>query len=394
MRVEPWRFAAACAVRLAIAVTFARKVSSYGPEIPAAFGCQRLPTPPKYTINDSALFNPAAAWIAQAGWMAIARHDRCRYNIGNCDKNLLGEVEPVMMFLGNGSVPNPQLADNVQPWGFEWESFKVPLRTLNLLDSTPRFGADDYRPFAYQGQILVAHSLYWQGIDNVDEMSKTHMALSVLDWKNKVLVFHSMFPTATAEKNWGFIELGSDLLIIYKVLPRVVILQYSPASQPFKTLVKRSYLLSSQVLDNIAAKTGFVGRSHNSGHPVLYMHSDGLQYLLVLVHARREHRYWFHWAVLIDIHTFGITHMSLGPVLRWHDCRMQGFLPEALVVSSYHLYDSAYGSVLRTFFGEGDKYCCSTDIPIYNVNWLQINSTDSDEKKEKPTLSTIIASER
>ena len=129
-----------------------------------------------------------------------------------------------------------------------------------------------------------------------------------------------------------------------------------------------------------------VSRSvHNSGHPVMWQRNDGQAELLVLVHQRffgPEFSYSYlyaHWALRVDPRTWRVTHVSMGPILKWSDYHVRGFKFYAVIVGSYHLLAPEVTGrphdTLRVYFGEGDKYSCWEDYNPDQIRWLPLLPT-------------------
>ena len=175
------------------------------------------------------------------------------------------------------------------------------------------------------------------------------------------------------QKNWAYLEHEGELLVFPQFFPDVHVLRYSETSG---VVFRNGARLRPLMHRLIANATGLEPvHARNSGHPVLWDPTGEAAEMLILVHVRVNHYYYYHWAVRGDPRTGHLTHISRGPVLRWVDYHLRGYMVGALVVGSYHILPPAehgLGRRLRVFFGEGDKYSCLEDLPLDNIDWFKV----------------------
>ena len=134
-----------------------------------------------------------------------------------------------------------------------------------------------------------------------------------------------------------------------------------------------------------ATSLNMLRNAHNSGHPVKWWRARGRVELLTIVHQRfygPEYDYSYlyaHWVLRVDPRTWHVTHVSMGPILKWSDYQVRGFKYYAVVVGSFHLLDPKTTGMphttLRVYFGEGDKYSCWEDYNVDQIRWLPIAKT-------------------
>ena len=176
------------------------------------------------------------------------------------------------------------------------------------------------------------------------------------------------------EKNWAWAQDNSRLLLFYKVLPVTAI--YSLLNEEAEPVLHAVHTLQPSAHARLFAATGLNLSSHvhNSGHPVRWPVRQGQrgQYF-AMVHQRvasqHGHGNYTHWGVRIDRATMRVTAIS-SPVISAAQFKPTGFKGIALIVGSYHILPAGEaGLVLRLFFGLGDKFSCTEDIPLSQLRW-------------------------
>ena len=125
-----------------------------------------------------------------------------------------------------------------------------------------------------------------------------------------------------------------------------------------------------------------VTASRLSGHPCRWSH-EGMSELVFMLHVRTEgewHRY-ANWVVRLSAKTLKVTHISAGPVLNSDTFRVEGYVPGAVVVASYHIIKSSArdgcSDILRLFLGEGDAYSAVEDICMSDIAWWPVQANAS-----------------
>ena len=181
------------------------------------------------------------------------------------------------------------------------------------------------------------------------------------------------------DKNWGVIEHGQELYIIYTLLPCLTIFKLDQSQATGASMVYASCLK-----DNVSATLSEAVKLEMrdvriSGHPIWW--SQYPQTLLVLVHHNwRKHGGSKHWAVQLQFsqerNRFSIAAVSKEPVLNHeHYYLYNEAVENVIAVGSYHLS----GGHLRILYGDGDKYSAFADVDTATISWQRLNESSAAE---------------
>ncbi|BDA41016.1 hypothetical protein COCOBI_01-6710 [Coccomyxa sp. Obi] len=365
----------------------------------------RLPS--KYINGTQGPYNPAAIRLPNTGdWLAFFRIEEVWFGLSKFAKmgtNLEERMRshPLLVKMGNGTLPSTGAPAEVRMFDLD-EGY----RHLAKIEGAQVYKAADWRPFLWRNELYVGHWIaYMPG--------QERMAISKVDLQNGVMRLVHRFSTLSSctenslmpnqgvkqpgvltlldilsmgqarkkeefrrEKNWGFWEDNGKLYILYGILPCTVVLEFNP-DQPSQPSVRSRTCYVPEMLSILQA-SGLDMMSkqiHLSGNPVPWDIDRGSSHeeLFVMLHAKNPE--YVNWAVRMDRKTHSITHITAGPLLRNQDYRNEGFLKTALVVSSFHVLprDGEPGATLvRIFYGEGDRYGCWLDINTESIVWHKL----------------------
>lgn len=129
------------------------------PRLPYHLKCSRLPLPEYFSDGSRAIFNPAAVYHEDYGWVVVIRHDQVFWIDGYWNMN----TQPVVVSLGhNQSVPDKLRAQEAEIWAFDNATFSNVME----FEQADKFQAEDFRQEQLLDSVFVGIARY----------SKTHMS--------------------------------------------------------------------------------------------------------------------------------------------------------------------------------------------------------------------------
>ncbi|KAK9789384.1 hypothetical protein WJX73_006807 [Symbiochloris irregularis] len=322
--------------------------------------------------SPSGVFNPAAVFSPEHGWVMVFRWDRCHYD--HC--GVLHSQTTALVSLAGKEPSGPdmeQASENASEWRFSRATLQ-PLLTRNTANAAI---IADLRPFNFKGDVFIAHWMKfgWEGnivppqqhlqgcwVEYRGKFSCDYTGISRLNFDTRQLDVVHQFrqpligPTDKHQgvRDWAFIERGKNLFIIYSLLPCTAIFLYNPKTSKGATFHSG---FCYQQHSEIKNATGLVLQdAHFSGNPTRWTppNSTTQSEFIAMVHAHTNTSTYAHWAVRLDSDTLAVTHISSQPLIKAADYEKAGYKPDNLVVGSCHELILPSGKqVLRLLLGQG-----------------------------------------
>ncbi|KAK9841053.1 hypothetical protein WJX81_008184 [Elliptochloris bilobata] len=346
-------------------------------------------------------------------WVLLHTFDEVSFSLSEFARTgeNLAEVlntHPLLMKLGHGEAPAMRRSNYEDVAMLEYDGSYLEAA---LEAGGEWFKAGDWRPFAWKGQVWLAHWIIFapgeerMAISSLDETTgDVHLAHVLSPIPGPVEVAQRVDGRSGAEeaeslsavegssfareKNWGLAEDRSELLVFHALLPCTVVLAFDlnganvSAPGPSAHVASRTCFAGAAAAAATATGLDILHHPiHGSGNPVPWDIERGAEYreLLGMLHVKRGD--YAHWAVRIDCATRRVTHVSAGPVIKARDYRNEGFLDSALVVGSFHMLDrlgeEGPERVVRILYGEGDRFGCWLDVAADAIVWHALGEPDA-----------------
>lgn len=296
-------------------------------------------------------FNPGSIWLKDKIVLLAKAQEEVWYKARGKKRRLFLKGKPVIFVL--------QAVDlHAQA------SFPVP-NILNYPNLEDDFAIEDFRMFPWKEKLMVTHSLVKKQKSNeAINQAGVSSNLAVLSDDLKTLSCLGSpsldFETNQIEKNWVYAEVADSLYLFYSMNPYRVLRLVDENQLKFETVVNRE---TPEALRNPG---GFGTMVSFSVIPIDYDEKYWLQ-LIHQIDNRKNRRYYYHWATLVNKKTLLPEKITSQPVFSGTGAR--GRVPGYNYITSILRKDD----VLLVFAGEGDIYSTVTQIKLKKVEDLLIN---------------------
>ena len=279
------------------------------------------------------IINPSLVEHADAVW-GIARCEKYDQAERTADKSLNFTPTLAVMFRLNES-----LAITEEHYNVRFENFpSIPWRT------------EDYRLFAFQGQLFCTHTLWVQGYGIGMGLSRVDVDQRSISLLHPITIEN--LEVNTVEKNWVIIPRQDTLHCLYSFYPQFTLTELVDLHTAKYSLSYRKNLQPSSAA--WLPTTGLADKLISLSTVPQQIQNE----LYLLVHQKDEQHIYRDFLVKIDATTMMPIAISREPVIKGGDS--EGFWRGFLTVYSLLILENR----AIVSFGEGERYAGVAEAPV------------------------------